>query len=309
MTAWLDDLNAVSPDVTAIAAETPDDLMREIVDAEIVYGRLPKEPFLLAKNLKWVQSIGVGFETMLYPEMIESDVVITNTAGAFDSAMAEHALGLMFAFTRGVIFSERNRKSRNWNQNITLSQIDGRTACVLGLGSIGRAMISRLAALGVTVTAVDAQVTSAPDGVDNLFSPDQMLDAIADADFVLVALPLTEGTRGLINAACFERMKDTSYLINVARGPIVNESDLINALNAGKIAGAGMDVFEKEPLPKESPLWEMENVVMIPHLGGRSEEGGGNMQQIFIENLRRYVNGEELMNIIDKQKGYLIQNV
>ncbi|MCZ6635482.1 MAG: D-2-hydroxyacid dehydrogenase [bacterium] len=306
-TAWIDDLNAVSDRVTAVAAETDEDLMREIVDADVVYGRLPREPFRIANKLKWVQSIGVGFETMLYPEMIDSNVVITNTAGAFDSAMAEHALALILSFTRGIIFCERNRKGHLWQQDVPISQIDGQTACVLGLGSIGRAIIDRLPALGVTVTAVDAQVTDPPDGVSKLYSPDQMLDAVAEADFVIVALPLTDGTRGLINADCFARMKDTGYLVNIARGPIVNQADLINALRAHQIAGAGMDVFEKEPLPEDSPLWEMENVVLTPHLGGRSEEGGPNMKNIFVENLKRYVEGKNLLNIIDKQKGYLIQ--
>ena len=306
-TACVDELSAVSSSVEVVAAETDGDLMREIKNAVVVYGRLPREPFLDAGRLKWVQSVGVGFETMLYPEMIESDVIITNTAGAFDPAMAEHALALMLGFTRGVIWAERRRKDRGWSRDTNLMQIFGRRACVLGLGTIGKNISIRLHALGMHVIAVDAQVKAPPEGVDELVGPDGLLDAVGKADFVIVALPLTDRTRGLVNADCFDRMSERSYLINVARGPIVNETDLIEALKDDKIAGAGLDVFETEPLPDSSPLWDMPNVIMTPHLAGGSAEGRQNVLDIFRENLRRYVKGDPLLNVVDKKKGYVIQ--
>ncbi len=304
---WTDDYNAVSSEVNAVAAHTDEALLEEIVDADVVFGRLPKEPFLAAKQLKWVQSIGVGFETMLYPEMIESDVVITNTAGAFDSAMAEHALALILSHTRGVIASERHRRNRFYSRDVPLSQVDGRRACILGLGTIGRNIAIRLHALGLHVVGVDAQVTESPEGVDELATPDQSLDVISRVDFVIVALPLTENTRGLVNAEWFDRMPDHAYLVNIARGPIINEADLVVALKEGKIAGAGIDVFEIEPLPEESPLWEQPNAIITYHLAGRSSEGQRNMKQIFCENLRRWVKGDPLLNVVDKQKGYVLQ--
>ena len=305
---WLDHYEAVSPRIQAVAATTPEDLMREVVDTEVVIGRLPREAFLVAKQLRWVQSNGVGFETMLYPEMIESDVVITNAAGALDTPMAEHAFALILSFTRGIVIQDRVRKERTWARDlISPSQIEGKTVCVLGLGSIGRGVARRLHAFGVEVVAVDAQVTEPPEGVARVVKPEGMLDALAGADFVVVALPLTERTRGLVNAACFDRMKETAYLVNIGRGPIVNEADLIEALKAGKIAGAGLDVFEQEPLPESSPLWDMPNVVMAPHMGGRSTEGQQNLRKIFCENLRRYAAGEPLMNIVDKRQGFVIQ--
>ncbi len=307
-TEWLDQLQAVSPRVEAVAAHTPEDLLREIVDAEIVYGRLPKEPFLKAQKLRWVQSIGVGFETMLYSEMIESDVIITNTAGAFDTAMAEHALALILGFTRGIASHERTRKERKWDRfQSPISQIEGKTACILGLGTIGRNIASRLTALGVRIIAVDAQVTVPPEGVARVVTADGMLDALAEADIVAVAFPLTDRTRGIVNAACFDRMKETAFLVNIARGPIVNEADLTEALRSGKIAGAGLDVFEEEPLPESSPLWDMPNVLITPHMAGYSPEGRLHMQQIFCENLRRYIAGEPLLNTVDKRLGYVIQ--
>ena len=308
-TEWRAQIESVSPRVEAVAAHSDGDLLREIREAEVVYGRLPRAPFLRAGRLRWVQSIGVGFETMLYPEMIESDVVITNTAGAFDAAMAEQALAFMLVHARGLMRYERDRKDRVWDRHVdTVSQIHGKTACVLGLGSIGRSIAVRLSALGLEVTAVDAQVTTPPTGVTRLFRADELLRAIADADYVVVALPQTESTTAIIDETCFGRMKETAFLVNIARGPIVNEADLVRALQEKRIAGAGLDVFEEEPLPDSSPLWDMPNVVFAPHSAGYSPEGRGNILRIFKENLRRYLAEEPLMNVVDKRKGYLIQS-
>ena len=307
-TEWREQLESVSSRVEAVAAHSHGDLLREITDAEVVFGRLPRAPFLKAGRLRWVQSIGVGFETMLYPEMIESGVVITNTAGAFDAAMAESALAFMLVHARGLLYFERDRKDRTWNQHRDkVTQIAGKAACVLGLGSIGRSVATRLHALGLTVTAVDAQVETPPSDVRRLYRPDEMLNALADADYVVVALPQTENTLGLIDRSCFSRMKETAFLVNIARGPIVNEADLIRALQEKRIAGAGLDVFEEEPLPDASPLWDMPNVVFAPHSGGYSPEGRKNVLQVFKENLRRYLSEEPLLNVVDKERGYLIQ--
>lgn len=304
---WLDHYEGVSQSISAVAARTDEDLLREIVDADVVFGRLPRDPFLAAEKLRWVQSIGVGFETMLYEEMIESDVTITNTAGAFDSAMAEHALALILSWTRGIVASERNRKDRVYTREVPVSQIDGKRACVLGLGTIGRNTAIRLHHLGMHVTAVDVQVSQSPEGVDEVVSPDRMHDVLRTSDYVVVALPLTEGTKGLVDRACFEAMPDHGYLVNVARGPIVNEADLVAALESGAIAGAGLDVYEEEPLPDDSPLWDLPNAVITPHLGGRSAEGYRNMRQIFCENLRRFTSDRPLLNVVHKRKGYVIQ--
>ena len=304
---WLDHYEAVSTRIRAVAVRTDDVLLKEIIDADIVFGRLPREPFLAAQRLKWVQSIGVGFETMLYDEMIESDVVITNTAGAFDDAMAEHALALILCWTRGVIASERNRQGRHYTREIPVSQIAGRRACVLGLGTIGRNVAIRLHHMGMHVVAVDAQVTTIPEGVDELVGPNRLHPTLSKSDFVVVALPLTAGTCGLIDAECFSSMPDHAYLVNVARGPIVNEPDLISALQSGAIAGAGLDVYEEEPLAESSPLWDLPNAVITPHLGGRSTEGYRNMRDIFCENLRRYTRGTPRLNVVDKHRGFVIQ--
>ena len=304
---WLEDYEAVSNRLRAVAARTEEELLMEIRDADIVFGRLPREPLLAAKKLKWVQSIGVGFDSMLYTEMVESEVIITNTAGALDAAMAEHALALILSWTRGIITSERNRASRHYTQDPPVSQIAGQRACVLGLGSIGRAISIRLYQLGMQVIAVDAQVERPPEGVDELFGPDQLHGALGRSDFVVVALPLTEGTRGLVDQACFAAMPKHGYFVNIARGPIVNQSDLIEALQSGEIAGAGLDVYEEEPLPQASPLWSLENAVITPHVAGRSPEGYRNIRGIFCENLRRFTRDQPLLNVVDKQRGYVIQ--
>jgi phosphoglycerate dehydrogenase-like enzyme len=304
---WLDHYRAISPRIVPVAAVTDEDLMREIVDAEVILGRPDRGAFLAAERLKWVQSIGVGFETMLYPEMLESDVVITNTSGAFDPVMGEHAMALILGYTRAITVHERNRPGRTWVREIPAIQIHGKTACVLGLGSIGRSVVARLSAFGVHVIAVDAQASVPPEGVERVFPPDRMLEAVSEADIVVVALPLTDRTRGLVNAGFFDRMKDSAYLVNIARGPIVAESDLIEALQSGRIAGAGLDVFEEEPLPDSSPLWDMPNVVITPHSASFCPENAEDLRRIFCENLRRYVGGEPLLNVVDKRLGYLVQ--
>lgn len=306
---WVPDMQTISDDLDVVGAPTQEDLMREIVDADVVIGRLPREAFLKAEKLHFVQSIGVGFETMLYPEMLASEVHITNTAGAYDSVIAEHAMAHIFAISRGMVGHERNRKDRVWvREAFPVFQLDGLTACVLGLGSIGRTIAKRLKAFGLTVIGVDVQAATPPEGVDRVVKPDAMLTALSESDIVVVALPHTPATEGVVNAECFEHMKTSGIIINIARGPIINEPDLIAALQQGKIAGAGLDVFEKEPLPEDNPLWDMPNVSFTPHIASLCEEGDHNIKQIFIENLRRFANGEPLMNIIDKEKGYLVRN-
>lgn len=305
---WIPEIQTASDDVTVVGAPTSEDLLREIVDADVVIGRLPREAFLKAERLKYVQSIGVGFETMLYPEMLSSDVQITNTAGAYDSVIAEHAFAHILAFSRGIVRHERNRQERKWTREVPVIQLDGLTACVLGLGSIGRTIAKRLKAFGLTVIAVDVQAAVPPDGVDRVVKPDAMLDALAESDIVVVALPHTPATEGVVNAECFEHMKESAIIVNIARGPIINQPDLIEALQQGKIAGAGLDVFEKEPLPEDNPLWDMPNVSFTPHIASQCDEGNHNIKQIFIDNLRRFANGEPLMNVIDKEKGYLVRN-
>ena len=305
---WLDSYSSVSNRFTAGAARSEDALLTEVVDADVVFGRLPRPAFLAANHLKWVQSNGVGFETMLYWEMIESDVIITNTAGAFDAAMAEHALALMLSWTRGVVASERNRASRLYTRDIPVIQLEGRRVCVLGLGTIGRNVAIRLHHLGMHVIAVDEQVEAPPEGVDELSTPADLHNVLRRSDFVVVALPLTDATHSIIDAACFSTMPNHAFLVNVARGPVVNESDLVEALVTNQIAGAGLDVFEEEPLPDVSPLWDAPNAIITPHIAGRSEEGYRNIRYIMCENLRRFVNDLPLLNLVDKQKGYVIQD-
>ncbi len=295
------------PEVDVALATTPDALLKEIADADAVFGRLPKTPFLAAKRLRWVQSIGVGFETMLYPEMIESDVIITNTAGAFDAAMAEHAFALLLSLTRGMRAYDDLQKTRGWSREIPVHQLAGKTMGVLGLGSIGRAVAVRAKAFGMRVIALDAQVKSPPEGVDEVFGPDRTEGVFRASDVIVVGLPLTERTQGLVNRERLRMMKPTAYVINIARGPIIAEADLVAALRAGEIAGAGLDVFEVEPLPKDSPLWDLPNAVVTSHVGGRSPEGIDNIEGVLVDNLRRFAKGAPLMNVIDKRLGYKIQ--
>jgi phosphoglycerate dehydrogenase-like enzyme len=239
--------------------------------------------------------------------MIESDVVITNTAGAFDAAMAEHAFALLLTLTRGMRAAHDHQRRHEWSREVPVYQLSGKTMGVLGLGTIGRAVAVRAKAFGMRVIALDAQVKVPPEGVDEVTGPDRTDDVFRESDVVVVALPLTERTTGLVNRDRLRTMKRRAYLINIARGPIVVEDDLAEALRVGGIAGAGLDVFEKEPLPTESPLWDMPNAVVTSHMGGRSPEGIDHIETVLADNMRRFAAGEPLMNVIDKRLGYKIQ--
>jgi phosphoglycerate dehydrogenase-like enzyme len=241
-TEWLSHFESVSNKIEAIAARTDEELAARIVDA---------------------------------------DVVRTNTAGAFDAAMAEHALALILSWTGGIITAEPNRHDRVYTREIPVSQIDGRRVCVLSLRTLGRNVSIRLHHIGMHVIAVDAQVSAPPEGVDEL----------------------VEGTRGLIDQSCFASMPDHTYLVNIPRRPIVNQSDLIKALQSQAIAGTGIDIFKEEPLPDDCLLWELSNAVNTPHLGGRSAEGYRNVRDISCENHRRYAQGKQLLNVVDKRRG------
>ena len=295
------------PEYNLVLAKEPELIQAEIANADAVYGRLPKAFFLKARKLRWVQSIGVGFETMLYSEMIDSDVIITNTAGALDAAMADHALTLLLSLTRQMRTYHDLQLRRGWNRKIPVQQLAGKTVGVLGLGSIGMAVARRAKPFGMRVIALDAQVKSPPEGVDEVFGPEDISFVFRESDAIVVGLPLTEKTRGMVNRERLSMMKRTAYLINIARGSIVVEADLIAALREGEIAGAGLDVFEKEPLPEDSPLWDMPNVVVTSHVAGLSPEGYGNMDRVLVENMRRFAKGELLLNVVDKRLGYKVQ--
>jgi len=298
-------LKAVVPDLEVlVVGRSMDDALKEISDSDIFFGRIPRPLFLAAKRLRWVQAFGAGVETCIFPELVQSDVVLTNTSGAFNQVMADHAFALILAIGRGIAQCVRVQSQKVWKRIRTLRQLAGQTLGVIGLGNIGREIARRGKAFGMKVVAADVRSMERPAFVDELWDIKDIDRVLEESDYLVIAAPLTPETRGMVGAAELHKMKPTAHLINIGRGAIIDEAALIDALKNGVIAGAGLDVFEKEPLPPDSELWDMENVIISPHIGGAAPESRTLSFEIFLDNFRKFVAGEPLRNVVDKYRGY-----
>ncbi len=282
-----------------------EELVLECEDTDIFFGFCSEDIFPHLSNVKWVQASSAGMDKHMYPNMRESDVILTNAAGLYGTHVADQAFALLLGLTRGIHHFVRNQDNHKWGGSKSpMIEIDGFKIGIVGLGGIGMQMVKRARGFDMHVIAVDAYRTEKPENVDELLPMDKLKDMMSRVDVVMIACPLTEETRGLINFDNLSVMQSTAYLINVARGPIVNEADLIEILQAGKIGGAGLDVTEIEPLDKESPLWDMDNVIITPHAAGGSQHRMRRITEFFLDNLERYLKGEELVNVVDKQLGF-----
>ena len=275
-------------------------------DVEIVFGKCKKELLSHLPNLKWIQANSAGMDAFLYPELRKSDVVVTNAARLYGPNVADQGFALLLALTRGIHQFARRQPDHNWDRNLPtpIIELTGSTIGIVGMGGIGEFMANRAKGFDTHVIAVDAFRTDAPDNVDELMGIDQLSHLMRRSDVVMIACPLTDDTRGLINAQNLTLMKPNAYLINVARGPIVDQAALVEVLKQGKIAGAGLDVTEVEPLEKESPLWDMQNVIISPHVAGVSQARLPRLVSLFCENLIKYISGEPMANVVQKDRGF-----
>jgi phosphoglycerate dehydrogenase-like enzyme len=288
-------------------------LLEALRDAEVYCGfGIPREVFAASEKLRWVHSGAAGVGGSLYREMLESDVVFTNSAGTHGVPVAEHALAMMFYFARAFDQVEASRRAgRLWDRDriacapSPVSELVDSVVGIIGLGRIGRQVARRAKALGMQVWAVDRDPAAGTAGdTDRLFGPEDLTKVLAGSDYVVISVPHTRETDGLIGAPELAAMKEGAVLINVARGRIVDEEALIAALRARSIRGAGLDVYWDEPLPECSPLWELDNVCLTPHIGGVSPRFWERETQLILENIRRYLAGEPLLNVVNKQAGY-----
>ncbi|SDF35472.1 D-2-hydroxyacid dehydrogenase [Sporolituus thermophilus] len=261
-----------------------------------------RELFLAAPKLKWVHALSAGVENLVFPEIQASSVILTNSRGIHGIPVSEHVLALMLAFTRGLNRLIRQQTEKRWKR-VPTDELHEKTIGIVGLGSIGREIAKKAKGLGMNVLATKREMTTEI-FVDKLYTPDRLVDMLAQSDFVVVALPQTEETREYFRLEHFEAMKRTAYFINIARGTVVREADLVTALEQGLIQGAGLDVFEHEPLPENSPLWDMPNVIITPHLAALSPYYLDRAVKLFADNLARFCQGGEMFNVVDKQKGY-----
>jgi phosphoglycerate dehydrogenase-like enzyme len=255
-----------------------------------------------AGDLTWIQSVSDGIDGLLFPELVASDVEMTNARGVFEDAIAEWVIGAMLAFTSRILVQRDAQRSGEWASGTTV-RLAGSRLVVVGPGPIGRAVGVRAKALGMRVGAVGRSARR-----DDLFGEIRVVadlhEALKEADFVLDALPLTADTRHLFDAEAFAAMPPSARFINVGRGSTVDEDALIKALRDGLIAGAALDVFETEPLSADSPLWTMPQVLISPHMCGDFEGWERAAVDVFVDNCARFARGEPLRNRVDKQAGF-----
>ena len=303
----LDTVRGIAPHVGFVVTASAEETQREIEDADAIFEHgVSPEMIRRAKKLRWIQRGGVGVEGLMFPELVNSDIVLANARGTTGINIAEHVMALILAFSRTINILVKRQMDKVWESraNLPVIEIAGETLGIIGLGSIGLQVAKRAHAFDMRLLAVDATQTEKPDYVESLWRLDRLHEMLEQADFVSICCPLTPETEGMMSTAEFRVMKPTAFLINIARGKIVDQPALIEALRAGKLAGAGLDVTNPEPLPKESPLWEMDNVIITPHHAGQSPKAPRRVFELFCENLKRFVAGEPLINVVDKTRGY-----
>lgn len=290
-------------------AATPAALSEGIRDAEIVLGWDFRAGALQgvwgnANALKWIQWAGAGVDAIMFDALRDSDVVLTNVAGVFDKPVAEFTLATILAFAKHLPQNTRLQQTRTWKHRLT-ETIDGKRVLIVGAGSIGSCIGQLLKAVGMQVAGLSRRGRDNDPVFGSVHPLDKLNDELANADYVVLIPALTAETRGMFGAAQFEAMGTSARFLNLGRGALVDEAALVDALNTGSIAGAGLDVFSTEPLPDDSPLWGMDQVIISPHMSGDLDESPGQMAEIFLDNFDRYLRGDTLRNVVDKQKGYV----
>lgn len=257
-----------------------------------------------ATDLRWLQASSAGVDGLLFPALVESEVVVTNARGVFDEAMAEYVLGLLIAHARDLRTTVRDSDGGVWRHRDT-RPLAGQRLLVIGPGPIGRAIARLARAVGMRVSAVGRRARAGDAEFDEVAGVDELLGALPGADHVVVATPLTEATRGLVGREAFAAMAPSAHLVNVGRGAVVDEDALVEALRSGDIAAASLDVFAEEPLPAGHPLWGMPNVVVSPHMSGDFSGWERAVVEVFLDNLERWRRGLPLRNVVDKRRGYV----
>jgi phosphoglycerate dehydrogenase-like enzyme len=280
-----------------VAGDSAEAFRRAAADADVMLVGSVKRPLIeevfgLAPNLRWVHSQWAGLDALLFPALIDSPVILTNGAGVFAEALAEFAIAAMLWFAKDLNRMRRQQSERRWEE-FNVQMLSGARLGVIGLGGIGKAVARRALALGMNVR-----------GIGRKHTREELESILAASDYLLASAPLTPATRAMLGPAEFARMKPGSVFINLGRGAIADEQALLHALSHGPMRGAALDVFHAEPLPEDHPLWAMDNVLLSPHTADHTSAWLDEATRFFVRNYARYVNGDTLENIVDKQAGY-----
>jgi phosphoglycerate dehydrogenase-like enzyme len=302
--AVFQDLQRSVPGVKLVNT-TPATLMTEIVDADGVLGPIQADHFKAAKNLKWVHIHSTGVEDKLFPELIESNVVVTNARAVYGPQIADHAFAMLLAVTRKLNQTLPKQVNEEWDRDReNMVELDGKTAVIIGVGGIGGNIAKRARGFGMKTIGVDVKDIPAGLVVDRVVRPDQLDSVLPQADVLFISVPHTKKSEGMVGPKQFDLMKKGSYFIAVSRGKIYSHDGLVKALDEGRLAGAGVDVTNPEPLPKGDPLWKFKNIIITGHTSGGSDNLSTRIRNLMIENLERFSKGLPLANVVDKREGY-----
>ena len=304
-----DQIAAVVPDAELVDAGQ-ERIATEILAADIFCGHakvpMPWEAVVQQGRLKWIQSSAAGLDHCLVPAVVESDIIITSASGVLANQVAEHTIALITAWLRSLPVFFRAQQSKEYIRRPT-RDLHHSTVGIVGFGGVGRRVAEVLAPFKVRILATDLYPVDKPAHVESLWPAERLDDLLGQVDILILCLPLTPETRGMFDATRLSKVRRGALLVNVARGPLVVEADLVTALESGHLVGAVADVAAEEPLPASSKLWDMPNVILTPHVAGQSKLRIDNMTDFFCDNLRRYVQGEPLKNLVDKRLGFPVR--
>lgn len=288
-----------------------DRVPEEISDTDVFIGWSLRPPqFVTAKRLRWIHSPAAAVHQLMFPELIQSSVVVTNSTGIHGPVVAEHAITVLLALAKRLPQAMQYQAKHTWSQDQLWHErprpreVADATVLVIGMGSIGREFTTRAQALGMKVLAIRENPAKGTDGADAVYSPAEIDNVLPQADYILLCTPVTPATTGLINAARLSKMKSDAYLINVGRGPLIDEAAVFQALKDRRIGGAALDVFNEEPLPADSPFWLLDNLLITPHTAAVTERLWERHYRLIVENMKRFLSGEPLLNAVDKMRGY-----
>ncbi len=298
-------IRVLAPQIEIRLCQSDDEFHREVADAHVIYGGFSREDLVAAKQLRWIQYTAAGVEHILWPELVESPTVLTNMQRIYSPVISETAIGLMLALARGIPQYTLQTREHRWQTVPGLVEISGMTLGLVGLGGIGTDTAYRAHyGFNMKILAVDPKPLPKPSFVAELHSVDWLPQMAPQVDILMSAAPHTRLSEGMFSEPVFRAMKRTAFFINVSRGKLVDTPALVRALEEGWIAGAGLDVAYKEPLPADEPLWRAPNVIITCHTSAHSPKVEGRQMDLFSENVRRYVAGLPLLNVVDKRRGY-----
>jgi len=306
--AWASRLADALPELSVVVAESEPDAAKAVADADAAFGTLPDALLARAGRLRWLQAPQAAPPAGYYtPALIAHPVIVTNFREIYNDHIAAHIMAFVLAFARGLHHYLPRQLRREWRReplDTGVVHLPDATALIVGVGGIGAETARLASAFGMHVMGVDARRREAPPGVQKLDGPDALDSLLPLADFVILTVPHTPATEGFMHRARFQRMKRTAFYINIGRGMTTRLDDLVAALRAGEIAGAGLDVFEEEPLPADHPLWTTPGVLLTPHSAGFGPHLDDRRFAILLDNARRFVAGQPLRNVVDKARWF-----